>query len=108
MSEKKFVDNLRQIVPNAPTLSNRDAGLDGMFFDYHCQSELETPEHYHLFHELIFFHQKYSVIVEVLLDGSLKREEVVAGDGLLIPAKILHSLHLKKKLNFLFSLSNPL
>jgi mannose-6-phosphate isomerase class I len=108
MLEKKLVNNLRQIISYAPTLSSREVGLDGIFFEYHRQSKLEAFEHEHLFHKLIFFHQKHPVIVELLLDGYLKREQVVAGDSFLIPAKTIHSIHLKKKLNFLYLLSNLL
>lgn len=81
-----------QVLSRPNLLSSRQAGWNGMYFEYHQHPNHETPEHYPNQH-VVAIQNKGQVQAERRLDGRLLQEQILTGDVCLVPAHTRHWIH---------------
>ena len=80
-------DEINQLFPYPPILTNQGAGWDGISFSYMSQPAYETPELCTpLAHSItIFTHGNYVIHANRKLDERFHRDSVVGGDTVIVP-----------------------
>lgn len=80
-------DEINQLFPYPPILTNQGAGWDGISFRYMSQPAYETPELCTpLAHSItIFTHGNYVIHADRKLDERFHRDSVVGGDTVIVP-----------------------
>jgi len=84
---------LAQVFPKLPVLTSKDAGWNGIYlaYDYHLPGE--TPEVAGQQHGIVIFTEVPTPIgAERKLDGRFRREQVVQGDVVVVPANTGHQV----------------
>lgn len=81
-----------QVLSRPELLSSRQAGWNGMYFEYYHQPPHETPEHYPSQH-VVAIQTEGQVQAERRLDGRLQQEQIVTGDVCVVPAHTHHWIH---------------
>jgi len=82
---------LTKVLPKLPALTSKEAGWNGIYLAYDYQLPGETPEFAAQQHGISIFNEVPTPIgAERKLDGRLRREQVVQGDVVVVPANTGH------------------
>jgi AraC family transcriptional regulator len=100
---------LLPILPHAPVISSYQQQWQGISYEYHCQPQHETPEHYLEQHAIAINHigDRPPLEASRTLNNRSQQEKVVDGDIVVIPAKTEHQSSWNRETQFTLLILEP-
>jgi AraC family transcriptional regulator len=100
---------LSPILPRAPIVSSYQQQWQGISYEYHCQPQHETPEHYLEQHVIVINNIGDRSPLKTIrtLNNRSRREKVVDGDIVVIPAKAAHQSSWNRETEFTLLILEP-
>jgi AraC family transcriptional regulator len=108
--QKQGNNALSSILPHSSLISSYQQGWHGMQFEYHCQPEHGTPEHYWEQHVIAISSDRNSTPLENkrILNDRYKQEKIQNGDIVIIPAKTNHKSCWNRETEFMLLILDPI
>jgi AraC family transcriptional regulator len=100
---------LLPVLPRAPLVSSYQQQWQGISYEYHCQPQHNTPEHYLEQHVIAINHIGDRQPLEAIrtLNDRSRCEQVVDGDIVVIPAKVDHKSSWNRETEFTLLILEP-
>jgi AraC family transcriptional regulator len=100
---------LSPILPRAPILSSYQQQWQGISYEYHCQPQHETPEHYLEQHVIVINNIGDRSPLEAIrtLNNLSRQERVIDGDIVVIPTKVEHQSSWNRETEFTLLILEP-